>query len=268
MDAKALLAKLWEMHTQITPSALEIKHLFDATEGSELPNDHIALRTFQDQRVGIKALEQVFTHSGYVAKDTYNFEAKKLFAQHYEHPDPAMPKVFISELLLQEFSPFLQETVNTILNSVDFSKVSAAEMVKMGRPWGLASKETYDKLRDESEYAAWLYVFGYRANHFTVDLSESKAFPTLQKANTFLEEKGFTLNASGGKVKGTPEQLLEQSSVLADVIEVEFQEGIFKVPSCYYEFAKRYKMPNGEFYGGFVAQSADKIFESTDFRKK
>jgi len=268
MNAEALIAKLWEMHTQITPSALEIKTLFDKAEGRELPNDHIALRTFQDARVGIAALEKVFTESGYVAKDTYNFEEKKLFAQHYEHPNENMPKIFISELLLQEFSPYLQETIATLLNSVDFSSISAAELVKMGRPWGIPSKTIFDKLRAESEYAAWLYVFGYRANHFTVDLSESKAFPKLEDANRFLEERQFPLNTSGGKIKGTPAEYLEQSSVLADVIEMEFSEGVFKVPSCYYEFAKRYKLPNGTFYGGFVAKSADKIFESTDFRDK
>ena len=268
MNAKALIAKLWEMHTQITPSALEIKTLFDTAEGSELPNDHIALRTFQDNRIGIAALEKVFTDSGYTARNTYDFEEKKLFAQHYEHPDENMPKIFISELLLKEFSPFLQETIKTLLDTVDFSTISAAELVKMGRPWGKPSKVVYDKLRAESEYAAWLYVFGYRANHFTVDLSQSKAFPTLQDANNFLEERHFPLNTAGGKIKGTPDEHLEQSSVLADVIEMDFTEGKFQVPSCYYEFAKRYKLPNGTFYGGFVAKSADKIFESTNFRNK
>jgi len=68
-------------------------------------------------------------------------------------------------------------------------------------------------------------------------------------------------------VKGTPEKLLEQSSTLADRVEVMFQEGKFTVPSCYYEFAKRYEGADGKLFSGFVAGSADKIFESTDFRK-
>ncbi len=37
-----------------------------------------------------------------------------------------------------------------------------------------------------------------------------------------------------------------------------------QVPSCYYEFAKRYKDAKGKLYQGFVAASADKIFESTN----
>ena len=37
-----------------------------------------------------------------------------------------------------------------------------------------------------------------------------------------------------------------------------------RVPSCYYEFARRYPLPSGELFQGFVPASADKIFESTD----
>jgi hypothetical protein len=36
------------------------------------------------------------------------------------------------------------------------------------------------------------------------------------------------------------------------------------VPACYYEFARRYPIANGELYQGFIAASADKIFESTN----
>ena len=86
--------------------------------------------------------------------------------------------------------------------------------------------------------------------------------------NEFLKKEGYTLNSSGGEVKGTPEQLLEQSSTLADRVEIVFIEGTFSVPSCYYEFAKRYPEKDGKLYSGFIAKSADKIFESTDFYKK
>ncbi len=37
-----------------------------------------------------------------------------------------------------------------------------------------------------------------------------------------------------------------------------------EIPSCFYEFAKRYPQADGELYTGFVAASADKIFESTN----
>ena len=80
---------------------------------------------------------------------------------------------------------------------------------------------------------------------------------------------GFQLNSSGGLIKGTPAEFLEQSSTLAEEVDVKFEEGIYKIPSCYYEFAKRYVLPQTQkLYTGFVAASADKIFESTDVRKK
>lgn len=64
-----------------------------------------------------------------------------------------------------------------------------------------------------------------------------------------------------------PAELLEQSSTLADRIEVEFTEGKFVIPACYYEFARRYEQQDGNLFSGFIADSADKIIESTHYRK-
>jgi len=51
---------------------------------------------------------------------------------------------------------------------------------------------------------------------------------------------------------------------MAERFKVNFQEGKYIIPSCFYEFARRYPMANGEIYTGFIAASADKIFESTN----
>ena len=76
------------------------------------------------------------------------------------------------------------------------------------------------------------------------------------------------LNDAGGEIQGNPEELLEQSSIKAGIISVKFREGIFEIPGCYYEFARRYPDTDGKLYSGFIAKSADKIFESTNFYKK
>ena len=89
-------------------------------------------------------------------------------------------------------------------------------------------------------------------------------FQSLAQVNTLLKNEGFILNSSGGEIKGGPQVLLAQSSTMADKIEVEFSNGKKLIPSCFYEFAQRYKMPTGELYQGFVTASADKIFESTN----
>jgi hypothetical protein len=88
-------------------------------------------------------------------------------------------------------------------------------------------------------------------------------FTSLEQMNSLLKESGFILNSSGGEIKGGPEVLLAQSSTMADKIEVEFANGRKTIPSCFYEFAQRYPMASGSLYRGFVAASADKIFEST-----
>jgi hypothetical protein len=47
-------------------------------------------------------------------------------------------------------------------------------------------------------------------------------------------------------------------------VTLNFTDGKFQVPACYYEFAKRYAGADGKLYQGFIEKSADKIFESTN----
>ncbi len=264
MHKDLLLESLWKNYAYITPSALKIKALFNGL-GEVIENDHIAIRTYNDSRVGIKVLEKTFIQAGYEACGEYTFPAKKLFARHYEHTtDASAPKIFISELLLEECSSTLQQTIQTILNACDQSTFGAIDLVLKGRVWDQPSYAIYEQLREESEYAAWMYIYGFCANHFTVNVNALQNFETLESVNDFLEKEGFQLNASGGKIKGTPEQLLQQSSTLGDLQEIAFKEGMFKIPSCYYEFALRFPDATGKLYSGFIAASADKIFESTD----
>ena len=91
-----------------------------------------------------------------------------------------------------------------------------------------------------------------------------KTLATLEEVNQLLKVNGFLLNDSGGEIKGTPSELLEQSSTRSEMIQVNFSDGIQEIPGCYYEFARRYPDADGHLYSGFIAKSADKIFESTD----
>mgnify|MGYP001193757753 CR=1 FL=1 len=126
------------------------------------------------------------------------------------------------------------------------------------------SHEDYQALLEESEYAAWMSAFGYCANHFTVSVNQLPGYESLEQVNQKLKDNGFTLNTSGGEIKGSPEVYLEQSSTMADRHDVEFSDKTVSIPSCFYEFAKRYEIEPGKLYTGFVAASADKIFESTN----
>lgn len=265
IQAQKIFDKLWADYTTQNPAAKKVYDLLES-EGEEVLNDHIAFRTFNDPRVNIEVMAQLFIEAGYEYKGSYNFEEKKLNARHYEHKEfRDAPRVFISELRTEEFSPFLQDAVKNMLDNIPTDLVGKGELVYMGNVWGTPSYEVYEKLRQESEYAAWVYVYGFRANHFTVNVNALKKFNSVEDVNQFIEKNGFKINDSGGRVKGTPEELLEQSSTMAGKLPVEFTEGTREIPSCYYEFAKRYPDSDGKLYSGFIAKSADKIFESTNF---
>ncbi|RZS93750.1 DUF1338 domain-containing protein [Aquimarina brevivitae] len=266
MKTNEVFEKLWNQYSKKTPSAQKVKDLFER-EGNTVFNDHIAIRTFNDPRVAIEVLAKPFIAMGYEPIGEYTFEAKKLYAKHFElKNDPTAPKIFISQLLVEEFSLKLQERVKAILDSLPNTAFEQEDLIVKGCLWDTPSFEIYQELQAESEYAAWMYVNGFCANHFTVDVNKLATFDSLEQVNEFLKTNGFKMNASGGEIKGTPDQLLEQSSILADVVPTSFKEGTKEITSCYYEFAYRYPKADGELFTGFIANSADKIFESTDMK--
>jgi hypothetical protein len=244
MDLELIFKKLWKMYTSQNPAVQEVYDLFMA-EGERVVNDHIAFRTFDDPRVSIDVLAKPFLTNGYIEKGTYHFEEKKLFARHFELPgNPEAPRVFISELMTGHFSKFLQETIQRVTGQIPGPLLSSEELIFSGRTWGKPSFEVYNKLKEESEYAAWVYVFGFCANHFTVSVNHLKKHDSIEKVNSLLKANGFLINDSGGEIKGTPKELLEQSSIKSGIISVEFTEGAFKIPGCYYEFARSYPDSN------------------------
>ncbi|MBI9067619.1 MAG: DUF1338 domain-containing protein [Salinivirgaceae bacterium] len=268
MTRELLFEKLWKNYTDQNPSVQKVYNSFTELNETVL-NDHIAFRTFNDPRMNISVLEKPFLEAGYVEKGQYNFEAKKLFAKHYEVPGkPEEPKVFISQLLVEEFSEELQKLIKERINSINNITYQNKDLIFKGNVWGKPSYTVYNRLREESEYAAWLYVYGFCSNHFTVSINSLKTLNSIEKVNQHLKDKGFKMNTSGGEIKGTKEELLQQSSIMAEKVQIEFTEGTYEIPACYYEFAIRYEDKTGKLYNGFIAKSADKIFESTNFYKK
>lgn len=261
-DRATLFQNLWQNYLEVTPSAQQIRAILGETQGQAIVNDHIALRTFDLDKVNLDKLAEHFRVLGYEEGGEYDFEAKKLRAKHFEHPDPDAPKVFISELLVEEFSDDLQLIVKGLVKQVPEKAVTADDFLYSGTHWQV-DFDTYQHLLAESEYAAWLAAWGFRANHFTVSVNALENFRSIEEVNRVLKEHGFTVNSSGGEIKGSPDDLLEQSSTMADRVEVPFADRTATIPSCFYEFALRYPKANGELYSGFVPASADKIFEST-----
>jgi len=257
----ALFDNIWQNYLEVTPSAHQIHQLLGA--GHDLVNDHVAYRTFNSEPVNLAKLAQHFIHLGYKECGEYHFNSKHLYAKHYEHSNSTLPKVFISELLVEKLSPQAQTIINSLVVTIKAGVVGQHDFLYSGTHWQI-SHQDYQTLLAESEYAAWLSAWGYRANHFTVSINHLQNFDNILAVNEAVKAGGFKLNTAGGEIKGDAGVMLEQSSTLADKMEVNFSDKTVAIPSCFYEFAQRYPLSNGELYTGFVAASADKIFESTN----
>lgn len=229
-------------------------------------NDHIAFRTLNHSRLNIERISAYIINLGYEEKQRYEIPSKHLNARHYEHKTGNYPRIFISELILEDFSEEFNTIFKDIVEQIDDSYLQSEALFYSGKLWDL-SYDNYETVLKESQYGAWFSTMGFIANHFTISVNELEDYENLEQVNLKLKESGFLMNASDGEIKGTPELLLQQSSVLADDTEVTFIEGRRMVPGCYYEFALRYNDERGNLFNGFIAQSADRIFESTDSKR-
>lgn len=250
---EALFQHLWSEYTNNNYHNDIILRSFEKREKSKIKNDHIALRTIKSISTGIDSVSKVFIDLGYEKKDFYEFKEKKLNAHHFEHPDDSYPKIFISELKIDELSSFAQKEAKKMIKAINTTNLTSSKT-----HWK-RFYSTYKKLYKESEYLAWFYVYGFIPNHFTVSVNDLLTFNNLNEVNQFVEDLGYPLNDSGGKIKGSKEQGLEQSSTVANKVKISFIDGEYLIPSCFYEFALRHNN-----FKGFIASSADKIFDSTN----
>ena len=142
-------------------------------------NDHVALRTYDLPGIGIDdaRARRSRRSAGSSQPDRYRFADKKLVARYWQHPDPALPKVFISELCVAELSAGAQPDRRALVAQLP-AGFARADLPWAGRPWKVRRAE-YESLLAESEYAAWVAAFGFRVNHFTVDVNALTTFPDL-----------------------------------------------------------------------------------------
>lgn len=264
---------LWQDFLSIAPQAAELKKKLEES-GEHVINDHVAFRTFNIEPFNITTIEQLFFRIGYQRLESYQFINKHLKAWSYICPNDRggtdYPLIFLSELLVEQLSQNSINIIHKLLDSVpkggdtSFSDTSAV-LFPTGRPWESPKYQDYLALSHESEYAAWLSVHGFRANHFTISVNHLKQLTSIESVLLWAEKEGFSINSSGGRVKGTPALCLEQGSTMADLIPVNFSDGSEEsVPGGFYEFAFRFNKEDGKRFYGFVEGNADKIFESTD----
>jgi len=260
MDRSDFFAALWSDFAAIAPQAAAISRRLEE-HGERVKNDHVAFRTFNLAPISLELLEPLVLGLGYELLDEYRFDDKHLRARAYICA--GSPRIFLSELLCEELSGWAQAVVGQLLAQVPPGFASAPNVFWAGRPWAPLPFADYERLSSESEYAGWLAALGLRPNHFTVSVNHLAKLGGVNEVLDFVEASGYRINVAGGRVKGTPEVLLEQGSTLADRVAIQFADGPRVIPTCYYEFALRHPRPDGALYEGFVPASADRIFEST-----
>lgn len=253
-------------------------------QASDIENDHIAFRTMGVPLLGVQSLEKIFLHYGYTKREHYYFAGKKLDAWWYAPPEPHYPRIFISELRVQDLSETAQRIIRSYTDEVKSDPVDqlnlddsqAVDTFLHSGLWRTPTLDDFKTLAAESEYAAWVIYNRYYLNHFTVSVHNlPEGYNTIAGFNAFLEKHGFVLNDAGGKIKASPDGNLLQSSTVARMIEAEFAGGEkYKIAGSYVEFAERRVLPQFASLPanqirrehrreGFEAGNADKIFEST-----
>ncbi|MEZ6097561.1 MAG: DUF1338 domain-containing protein [Pirellulaceae bacterium] len=254
----------------------------------DLENDHIAFRTMGVPQLGIQSFEKIFLHCGYQRREKFFFDQKRLDAYWYSPPAERYPRIFISQLRVDDLSTVAQRIIRSYTDEVksdpvDELNLDDGQMVDkfLHQPlWRTPTWADYQRLSEESEYAAWVIYNRYYLNHFTISVHNlPMPYGTVAEFNDYLERAGIRLNDSGGKVKKSPDGLLLQSSTVAQMVDATFDDGqggdeTHQISGSYVEFAERRVMP--EFADlpsdqiqrchrrdGFEVGNADKIFEST-----
>lgn len=270
-----LLETLWKDYRKRVHYAETYVQMVEA-RGGTVVNDHIALRTFNtqtgNQPAGIEGLSRVFTDLGYEPKGEYVFETKKLFAQHFKHKEDALaPKVFISQLEVEQLSPESQAIINNhVKNTPDLYDPQKPHAI-FTRPWGIPTRGDVQSLNNESQYAAWTLLHGNSINHFTAFINEQNVdeWPDIEATVKALIDEGLPMK---DEIEGEPGSKLRQSATQAvretvPIIESDGSIGEIEWSYAYYEFAERNPITNDQgekvLFTGFLGEQATHLFEMT-----
>lgn len=295
---EALLNLLWDEYLGRVEYARTYKEQVEA-RGGRVVNDHIAFRTFNaftgGQQAGIGAIARIFLPLGYVQKDKYTFPSKHLTAWHYEHANPLMPKLFISQLELstlpeavaknirdvigkgqQLFTPSAQRALAHVQMNKELSKKESEELAAdlhktFARPWAPPRRDAIEEINIISQYAAWTLLHGNSVNHFTAYINEQQVseWPDIEATVAGLRAAGVPMKA---EVEGEPGSKLRQSSTEAvhipcEVTEADGSKGHIDWTYAYYELAERNPITDikgqTKLFTGFLGEQATHLFDMT-----
>lgn len=295
-----LLERLWAQYIERVSYARKYVDLVNK-KGGKVVNDHIALRTFNthtgEQPEGIRAIKHILNCLEYKPANTYNFTKKKLKAVHFEHPDEMFPKIFVSQLEVDQLPEWARSIIHDTVKDTPYilsdrsiellsvlkkdgelprvaGEALADDLVQyFRRPWKVPDKNDVLKLNDVSQYAAWVLLHGNSVNHFTAYINHQQVaeWPDLEKTCKALAAEGIPMKEKPEGEKGSK---LQQSATLAvkEDVEVKGDDGLEKITwtYAYYEFAERGYVTvdgNEKLFTGFLGDQAAHLFDMTKTRE-
>ncbi len=297
--AGLLVERLWGQYIERVPCAKQYAVMVTG-KGGKVVIDHIAFRTFNahtgEQPEGIRAIRHILNFLGYKPAAKYSFPKKKLKAAHFEHPDECLPKIFVSQLDVNELPEWAQKAINNTVNnttylitdkSIELLRIleengvlpsEAAEylinnlMQYFRRAWNIPLKEDVLKLNDISQYGAWVLLHGNSVNHFAVltNYQNIPEWPDLEITAKALAEAGIQMmehieGESGGKLRQIATHAVKEE------VKVKGDSGIESMTwtYAYFELAQRnYVEENGKqiLFNGFMGEQANHLFDMTRTR--
>jgi 2-oxoadipate dioxygenase/decarboxylase len=295
--ATQLFDVLWDRYRSRVSYVRDYEQVI-ASAGATFVNDHIAFRTLAGQRplTGIATLSRIFEALGYLAAGCYNFPDKHLNAIHYQHANPAFPKLFLSELRIWELPDDVGETLERLLEShrdpvtreqlqqlCTLKQMSAAAHLQLlnmivdefhSLPWDLPDKAAVQVVNAHSQYAAWVMVHGYNVNHFTSSINSQgvDSLNDIEKTVTALKNAGVPMKT---EIEGERGSKLRQTATEAVTIDVDLTDGgkpaTMPWSYAYFELAERNDVTDPETgkktrFEGFLGPQATNLFEMTRVR--
>ncbi len=292
-----LLDALWQTFLRRVPYTRIYLQLVREMGIAYIP-DHLAFRTLNsttgEQPGGVAAIGHLLQNLRYARAGSYTFGRQKLTALHFEHSDPRFPKIFVSQLEVEELPLWARQLIHEVVDDAPYllsdqaietmnylaadgsiteeaSVLLAEELAGyFRRPWRMPSGETMLKINDVSQYAAWVLLHGNAVSHCSALFSREMAawWPDLETAVEALIRAGIPMNREIAGEKGSPirqaasfpaREIHRFPAADGDYQEMEWTYGYFQLTERGWTGEGTDRKP----FQGFLQERASRWFKNT-----
>ncbi len=309
--ARKLWDHLWEEYSTRVSYAQTYQQMI-VQAGGTVANDHIAFRSLRlvidspegKKNLGIEYVGGIAEALGYSAAGEYTFPDQKLYARHYQHPEQDrfdLPKLFVSELIVEELpeaiATLIYQTVSSdckgegggaseelldvqtvkswiehVATDSEVERVVGQIQAVFARPWLPPNRSVVEAVNPVTQYGAWVLLHGYSVNHFTgyINRQNTPQYPDIESTARGLASLGVPMKA---EIEGSVGVGLRQTAthaVTEMVAAIDDTSGeVIRIPwtYAYYEIAERHPVEvapgKWQLFEAFLGRNAQNLFEMT-----